>query len=194
VVERTLERYGRIDVLVNNAGLGLSSPLWKVRLEDAERVFALNFFAPLEMMRLAVPHMRDRGGVIVNIGSMAGRVPLPWLTVYCASKYALGALTDCARMELARFGIHSITVCPGYVRTGFQRNALGETASATASEGVFTIDAEQCANAIIRGVERGASTVVTPWTGWLFIALERLLPGLVHARLAAINERLWTSG
>lgn len=195
VIERTLERFGRIDVLLNNAGRGLYAPLWKAPLAEAEQLFALNFFAPLEMMQLAIPHMRAAGGgAIVNVGSIAGRVPLPWLTLYCASKYAIGALTDGARMELAGTGIRTMTVCPGYVRTGFQQNALGVKApDKPVSARAFSITAEECAHAIVRGVERGARTVVTPWVGWIFIALERLLPSVVDSRMAAINQELWTS-
>ena len=195
VVARTVERFGRIDVLVNNAGQGLYRPTWQVPLEEAQRLFALNFFAPLEMMQLAIPHMRKQGGgTIVNVGSIGGRVALPWLTVYCASKYAIGALTDGIRMELKGTGIRAITVCPGYVFTGFQRNAMGQKApDLPVSSRAFVISAEQCAAAIVRGVERDARTVVTPRMGWIFIALARLLPGVFDARLAAINRHLWTS-
>ena len=195
MISRTIERFGRIDVLVNNAGRGLYQPTWETPLGDAERLFALNFFAPLEMMQLAIPHMRSQGGgMLVNVGSIAGRVPLPWLGLYCASKYAIGALTDAVRMELDGTGIHTMTVCPGYVRTGFQQNAMGVKApDKPVSARAFSITAEECARAIVRGVERGARTVVTPRAGWIFIALERLFPSLVDARMAAINRHLWTS-
>jgi short-subunit dehydrogenase len=188
VVARTVERFGGIDVLVNNAGRGFYHPAHQASAEDAERLFALNFFAPLDMARLAAAHMRERGGgTIVNVGSIAGRVTLPWMTLYSASKYALGALTDGLRMELAGTGIHAMTVCPGYVHTRFQANAEGRPPSSVVKAKRFAITAEECAEAIVRGVERGARTVMTPRSGWLLVALARVAPRLVDARLAAMN-------
>jgi short-subunit dehydrogenase len=187
-VERTLARFGVIDILINNAGMGLYAPAWNTPLEDARRLFELNFFAPLAMAQLVAPHMRARGsGVIVNISSVAGRVTLPWFTLYSASKYALCSLTDGLRMELARDGIHTMTVCPGYVRTDFQQHAMGGgPPPKIARSKQFAITPEQCAQAIARGVERGARTVMAPRTGWLVVLAERLFPGLVDTKLAAI--------
>ena len=187
-VAETLERFGAIDILINNAGMGLYAPAWDTPIEDARRLFELNFFAPLALTQLVAPHMRQRrSGVIVNISSIAGRVTLPWFTLYSASKYALCSLTDGLRMELQRDGIHTMTVCPGYVRTDFQRHALvGEPPPKVARSKQFAITPEQCAEAIARGVERGARTVMSPRIGWLMVLAERLFPTLVDAQLAAI--------
>src|SRR5579862_2767146 len=125
-VAATVARFGAIDILINNAGMGLYDPSWNTPLADARSLFELNFFVPLAMTQLAAPHMRQQGaGVIVNVSSVAGRVTLPWLTLYSASKYALCSLTDGLRMELKKDGIHCMTVCPGYVRTNFQLHSLG---------------------------------------------------------------------
>lgn len=187
-VERTVERWGSIDILVNNAGTGLYAPAWEAPMAAVRKLFELNFFAALEMIQLAVPHMRRQGGgVIVNVGSVAGKVTLPWMTLYSATKYALGSLSDGLRMELGREGIHVITVCPGHVKTGFSGHALaGSPPPAVARRQYFGITAEECAEAIARGVERGARTVVAPRIAWLFVALERLFPSLVEAQLARI--------
>ncbi len=188
VIEGALERFGRIDILINNAGIGLYAPAWSAPMEDVRRMFELNFFAPLEMTQLAVAVMRrQRQGTIVNVGSIAGKVTLPWFTLYSASKYALGSLTDGLRMELKRDGIHAIAVCPGYVETGFQEHVLaGKPPSAVRRSRTFKITAGQCADAIARGVERNARTVVTPRAGWLFIMMERLLPGIVDAQMTRL--------
>lgn len=190
LVDRTIERFGQIDILINNAGRGLYSPSWRAPMPEVRNLFELNFFAPLAMVQLVTPHMRERKtGVIVNIGSIAGKVTLPWFTLYCASKYALGSLTDGLRMELKDDGIHTITVCPGYVKTDFQNHALGGRAPEPVVKGKkFAITAEKCAEAVARGVERNARTVVTPRIGWAFILLERLLPSLVDSRMAAMNR------
>src|SRR5207247_7916690 len=123
-VESTLERYGAIDILINNAGAGMYQPSWQMPLDEARALMELNLFAPLALTQLVVPHMRERRcGMIVNVGSIAGKVVLPWLTMYSVTKFALGALTEGQRMELRRDGIGTMVVCPGYVKTNFQKNA-----------------------------------------------------------------------
>src|ERR1019366_4580300 len=104
-----------------NAGVGLYAPAGEATLRQTRAMFELNFFTVLALSQLVIPAMRkQRAGTIVNVSSIAGKVPLPWFTLYSASKYALCALTDGMRMELRGDGIHTITVCPGYVRTDFQ--------------------------------------------------------------------------
>lgn len=188
VVERTIERYGRIDVLVNNAGMGMYWASWNPRLEEARQMFELNFFAPLGMIQAVVPHMRQRqSGTIVNVGSIAGKLTVPWLTLYSATKWAMGSLTNGLRMELKVDGIHTIQVCPGYVKTAFQRHALGTHPPKKVAGGKrFAISAQQCAAAIVRGVERDARTVVVPRMGWAFVALSRLFPATVDSYLASL--------
>jgi len=188
VVERTLERFGAIDILINNAGVGLYVPSWEAPEVEVRRLMELNFFALLAMIQLVTPHMRARrSGTIVNVGSIGGKIVLPWLTVYSASKYAVGALTEGLRMELRRDGIRTMLVCPGYVRTEFQRRAVGEVPPQMVKGRRFAITAAECAADIRRGVERDARTVMTPRVGWLLVALARLLPRAVEARMARMN-------
>jgi short-subunit dehydrogenase len=190
VVERTLDRFGAIDVLVNNAGAGLYVPSWSAPMDEVRRLMELNFFALLGMTQLVVPHMRERrAGMIVNVGSIAGKVPLPWLTLYSASKFAVGAFTEGMRMELKRDGVRAMIVCPGYVQTAFQEHARGGAVPAAIRRARrFTITAEQCAAAIRRGVEREARTVVTPRSGWIFVLAMRLFPAFVESQMAALNQ------
>jgi len=190
VVARTLERFGGIDLLINNAGAGLYLPSWNAPMEETRRLMELNFFALLAMTQAVIPHMRARrAGTIVNVASIAGKVALPWLTLYSASKFAVGALTEGLRMELRSDGVRTMLVCPGYVQTGFQEHARGGAPPEAMRKGRrFAISAAQCAAAIRRGVERDARTVVTPRGGWLFILAMRLFPSFVESRMAAINH------
>jgi short-subunit dehydrogenase len=190
VVERTLDRFGAIDILINNAGAGLYLPSWCAPMDEVRRLLELNFFALLGLTQLVVPHMRARrDGMIVNVGSIAGKVPLPWLTLYSASKFAVGAFTEGLRMELKRDGVRAMIVCPGYVQTGFQEHARGGPVPGPIRRARrFTITAEQCAAAIRRGVERDARTVVTPRTGWAFVLAMRLFPKFVESQMAALNQ------
>lgn len=188
VVARTAERFGRIDLLINNAGVGLYSPSHTASIDDARRMWELNFFAPLDLIQRVAPLMKQqRSGVIVNVGSIAGKMTLPWFTLYSASKYAIGSLTDGLRMELRSFGIHTMTVCPGYVKTRFQQNVLHGTPPALAGRSrQWAISPEECAEAIVRGIERGKRTVVTPASGWLLILMERMFPNVVDRQLERI--------
>lgn len=190
VVERTVAQFGAIDILVNNAGMGLYAPASQAAMADARRLFELNLFAPLALTQLVVPHMRQRKqGAIVNVSSIAGKITLPWFTLYSVSKFALCSLTDGLRAELKPDGIHAMNVCPGYVKTDFQAHALGARPPKPVAKGRrFAISAEECAEAIARGVERDARTVVVPRIGWLLVGLSRLLPAFVESRLAAINQ------
>ena len=188
VIERTIERFGAIDILINNAGMGLYIPSWEAPEAEVRRMMELNFFALLGMVRLAVPYMRARrSGTIVNVGSIGGKIALPWLTVYSASKYAVGALTEGLRMELRRDGIRTMLVCPGYVLTEFQQRAIGTVPPPMAKGRRFAITPARCAADIRRGIERDARTVMSPRVGWLLVGLARLLPRAVEARLARMN-------
>jgi short-subunit dehydrogenase len=189
IVERTLDHYGAIDVLINNAGAGIYEPSWEMPLEDVRYLMELNFFAPLALTQLVVSGMRARkNGMIVNVGSIGGKVTLPWMTIYSVTKYALGSLTEGQRMELRRDGIRTMIVCPGYVQTRFQQNVLrGSTPEKVHKARRFAITAETCARAIRNGVEREARTVVTPRAAWLLVVAMRLFPSLVEAKMAEMN-------
>lgn len=189
LVDRTLERYGAIDILINNAGIGGYRPAWEMPLQDARALLELNFFAALGLIQLVVPHMRARRtGMIVNVGSIAGKLTLPWMTLYSASKSALGTVTEGLRMELLRDGIRAMLVCPGYVKTGFQQNAIvGQPPETVVRERRRAITPEQCAYAIRRGVEKNARTVMAPRAGWLLVAAMRILPAIVEQRMAQMN-------
>jgi short-subunit dehydrogenase len=185
VVASTLERYGRVDILINNAGAALYGPSWSTADQETRALFELNLFAPLAMIRMVAPFMRKQhSGMIVNVGSIAGKITLPWMTLYSASKHALCALTDGLRAELKRDGIQAMAVCPGYVRTSFQDHAIAGQAPAPVRRARrFAISEAECAEAIARGVERNARIVVAPRSGRLMIALARLFPRLADAQL-----------
>ncbi len=187
IVDATLDRFGRIDILINNAGQGHYSSALASSEEDERALFELNFFAPLALTRLVAPHMRANGsGLVVNVGSIAGQLPLPWMAIYSATKSALGALTGALRIELHKDGIHAMTVCPGYVDTPFHNHATGKPPARIAAAKRFAISARRCGESIARGVERDARTVVTPGAGWLLVWLHRFLPLAVDSRLSSL--------
>jgi short-subunit dehydrogenase len=126
--------------------------------------------------------------MIVNVGSIGGKIPLPWMTLYSASKYAVTALTEGLRMELRGDGVKTLLVCPGYVATGFQQHVrAGSAPDSVVRARRMAIGPAQCAHAIRRGVEREARTILAPKSGWLLVAAARLFPWLVEARMAKMN-------
>lgn len=126
MVERAFEHYGRVDILINNAGQAVAGTVADVNVEDFRQVVDLNVFGPLYAMQAVVPKMRQGGGgVIINISSMVSKLQLPGLGAYAATKSALNMLSDTARVELAQDDIRVITVYPRTTATDFGRHSLG---------------------------------------------------------------------
>jgi len=118
-------RFGRIDVLVNNAGLGYFASVEESDLDDCRALFEVNFFATAALIQRVLPGMRDRRrGAIINIGSIAGLAPFPALGFYAASKHAVEGLTHVLRQEVATLGIDVMCVEPGGFRTEFSNRPL----------------------------------------------------------------------
>jgi NAD(P)-dependent dehydrogenase (short-subunit alcohol dehydrogenase family) len=124
-VEFVLQREGRLDVLINNAGFALAGAIEQTSIDEAKAQFETNFFGVHRVCRAVLPAMRDQGsGLIVNIGSMAGLITLPFQGFYCGSKYALEAFTEALRMEAKPFGVQVTLVDPGDFATGITRNRV----------------------------------------------------------------------
>ena len=125
LVAEVQQQLGPIDVLVNNAGIITAGPLDHMELREYEDSMDTHFWAPLHAMQAVLPAMRQRGeGRIVNIASVGGKVAVPHLAPYSASKFALVGLSEGFRAELRQYGIQVTTVCPGLLRTGSARNAI----------------------------------------------------------------------
>ena len=109
-----LEKSGRVDVVINNAGVGITGPLEEIPTQEIKNNFETNFFGPIEVMKAILPQMRlQKSGLIINITSIAGYMGLPYRSVYSASKGALELITEALRMEVKSFGIHITNVAPG---------------------------------------------------------------------------------
>jgi NAD(P)-dependent dehydrogenase (short-subunit alcohol dehydrogenase family) len=149
-------REGFVFALVNNAGYSQSGAVESVPLERVRRQFETNFFGPLELCRLVLPGMRrERRGRIVNVSSMGGRLSFPGATAYHASKYALEALSDGLRFEVAGFGIRVVLIEPGIIRTEFSATAAGELAEVSPDEGPYAAFDATVAATTVNAYERG---------------------------------------
>jgi len=119
-VDYVFQREGSLDVLINNAGFGIAGAIEDTSLEEAHRQFDVNFFGVHRMCRTVLPIMRSqKKGLIVNIGSVAGLISIPFQSMYSASKFALEAFTEILRIEAKPFGIKAVLVEPGDTNTGF---------------------------------------------------------------------------
>jgi NAD(P)-dependent dehydrogenase (short-subunit alcohol dehydrogenase family) len=199
VIARTLERFGRIDVLINNAGIIQSGPVDNMTLDDYEDAMNTHFWGPLYMITKALPRMREQGGGrIVNIASIGGRIAVPHLLPYSASKFALVGLSDGLRVELARDNIVVTTVIPGLMRTGSPVNALfkGQRPKEYAwfaisdSLPLTSINAERAAGQIIESCRRGDAELVITVQAKLAILARTAAPELFADAMTVMNGLL----
>jgi short-subunit dehydrogenase len=182
VVGLTLHHLQRIDVWINNAGHGVLDSVANVDMSAVRETFETNFFGAVEAMQAVIPVMKQQGsGTIINVSSVAGHIPLPFHAVYSATKFAMNAIGKGARIELKSLGINVLTVCPGYVRTDFGKNAVkGTEQKQVRPARVRGITAERVARAVLRGYLRQQREVVVPWTMMPLIKIYQLFPGLVE--------------
>jgi short-subunit dehydrogenase len=185
VVALTLHHFGRIDIWINNAGRGMLDTIDRADMAAYRDTFDINFFGAVASMQAVIPVMKRQGaGTIINISSVAGHIPLPFHAIYSASKFAMNAFGKAARLELKPFGIHVMTVCPGYVRTDFGANARrGSEPKTVRPAGARGISAERVAQAVMHGYTQQKREVIVPWTMHAAIKLYQLFPGLVEAAM-----------
>jgi len=196
LVDATLRAFGRIDALINNAGMGIAGTVDTVDLDDLDYVVRLNVLAPVALLQAVAPVMRRcGGGVVVNVSSLIEAVPVPYMAGYGASKAALGYLTAAAAAELARDNIAVVKVMPGLTATGFDRNLLASGAGMSLEQllaqanFVSAIPAERVAEAIWDAVRTRRSRRCLTVRDRLFRRVAALAPGLVSALLKAAVKR-----
>ncbi len=118
MVEQSLDAYGQIDVMVNNAGVSERAPIDELPVEDAQQIFRVNVDGVYHGMKAVMPHMKERGtGAIVNVSSGAGKTGIPELAAYCGSKFAVIGMTEAVARELEGHGVTVNAVCPGRTQT-----------------------------------------------------------------------------
>jgi NAD(P)-dependent dehydrogenase (short-subunit alcohol dehydrogenase family) len=195
-VRTAIDRLGKIDILVNNAGIIEVGPLDHMTREDFDRAMQLHFWAPYELVSQVVPEMRLwGGGRIVNISSIGGKIGVPHLAPYGASKFALTGFSDAIRAELARDNIHVTTVAPGLIRTGshvhakFKGKHDAEFAwfSASAGAPVISMGADRAARRILAACRRGQPSLTLTFAARGAIVANALFPNLTGYLMELIN-------
>ena len=189
LVQAAMRRFGRIDIWVNNAGFGLNDSVEKMDISQLRQLFDTNYFGVMESMQAVIPIMRQQGGGdIVNISSVSGHICVPYMSGYGATKHALNALGEAARMELKRHNINVLTVCPGYIATDFASNMLkGSNPQRVGSSVKYGVGPEVVARDALKGLLKRKRQIVTPWYYWLVIKLHENAPGLMEK---AITRRM----
>ena len=183
MVRKTVEAFGAIDILVNNAGLGLSGRVAELRLEDLRRVFEINTVGPLNCIQAALPEMGS-GGRIINVSSVVGRRSIPKVGGYCATKFALNALSDALRVEIAERSITVTSVYPGTTRTAFRENSR-RTKDEKRGWRPKGVAPEEVARKVAEAAEKGPRDVYVRLSDRLFVMATMLLPGLTDRALRA---------
>ena len=177
-VAHVLADAGRLDAVVNNAGLGYAGALEDTTVEEARRQFETNLFGVHRVCRAVLPHMRERGaGRIVNMSSLGGLVTVPFQGMYCASKYALEAYTQALRIEVQPFGIQVAMIEPGDFATGFTAHRRMTAASNDRSP-----YAARCRSAVAKmAADESATTDIGPVVGAAIDAIESDRPPLRYS-------------
>jgi short-subunit dehydrogenase len=183
----TLRHFHRVDVWVNNAGVGIRDAVADMEPSVIRELFETNFFGTIACLQAVAPAMRtnkEGGGTIINVSSVAGHIPVPFMALYSASKFAMNALGKGARLELERDHIHVLTVCPGYVRTDFGKHMVANRQGNVRPQSVRGVTAGRVAQAAYRGYRKRQREVVVPWSMIPVIKLYQLFPGLVEWGMA----------
>lgn len=197
VIAGCVSRYGRLDVLINNAGSGIFATVEQTTEEDLDRMLAVNLKGTFYGIKAALPVMRRQGsGHIINVASTAGRRGSPYVGAYCASKFAVVGLTESLRVELLGSGIHVTLVCPGATRTEFFHAARRKTQHHKGLVGPIEAP-DRVAGRIVSVIQRPrADVIVQPVRRTILLALnlisagfvDRLLARLIHSAGEAVNH------
>jgi short-subunit dehydrogenase len=191
LIQAAQDHFDGLDVLVNNAGVASFGHFAGSTEAILRQVMEVNFFAPAELMRLAIPVLREgRWPAIVNVASMCGRCGLPAWTEYSASKFALCGLSEALRAEMSRFDINVLVVLPGMTNTGLNSHMLR-------NEGRMHLDFTQgmapddVARSILTSLARNRSETVLGWEARWMLRFKRFFPGLLNRLMIRKVGRLY---
>jgi short-subunit dehydrogenase len=196
LLNAAIQRFGRVDVWVNNAGFGLIDSVERMDMEACRRMFDTNLFGVIECIQVVSPLLKQqRSGAIINVSSVAGIVSVPYMSAYGATKHALNCISRAARLELAPYGVHVNTVCPGYVRTEFNARAVkGKESLRVAGDAKRGITADRVADAVWKAFRHNRRQVIVPWSNILLVGFYHLLPGVFNWGMMKMLRRMDGSG
>jgi short-subunit dehydrogenase len=182
LVKQTLTTFGRVDVLINNAGISMRALFKDVDIDVLKQVMDVNFWGTVYCTKYALPELLKTKGTIVGVSSIAGYKGLPGRTGYSASKFAMNGFLDVLRLENLKTGVNVITACPGFTTSNIRNNSLdkqGKHQGESSMDEEKMMSSEQVAVIIADGVENRARTLVMTGQGKLMVFLNKFVPGFV---------------
>ena len=183
LIDRTVERYGRIDILINNAGISMRALFKDMDLEVMRRLMNVNFYGTVYCTKFALPYLLETKGTLAGIISIAGYVGLPGRTAYSASKFAVRGFLDTIRIEHLRSGLHVLVAAPGFTASEVRKVALtadGSTQGETPRNEGAMMSAEACAHNIAEAIKKRKRELILTFTeGKLTVFLGKFFPSLL---------------
>ncbi len=198
MVEKAKSFKGRIDILINNAGISQRSNLLETKMSTYRKLFDIDVFAPMALTKAIVPIMIEQGnGNIVVTSSVAGKIGVPFRTGYCAAKHAVMGFFDALRTELAQHNIKVTTITPGYIHTNVSKNAItgdGSTFGKTDASIEGGMSVNECAKIILRGLRKGKPEIaVGEGLEMKILLLKRFFPNFVFKIMAGQYKKIAAS-
>ena len=186
-IKQVVDNWGRIDVLINNAGISMRALVSEVSVQTLQNVMDINFWGTVYCTKAALPSIQQNKGVIVGVSSIAGYRGLPGRSGYSASKFALNGWLEALKTELYASGTHVMWVCPGFTNSNIRNAALDKNAKAQGEspmdEGAM-MSSEECATHIIHAIEKRSRSLVLTFTGKRTVFMNKYFPAwadkLVH--------------
>lgn len=183
LIEQTYLHFGRIDVLINNAGISMRALLQDLDTSVLHKVMDVNFWGTVYCTKYALPYLLQTKGSIVGVISIAGFIGLPGRTGYAASKFAVRGFLNTVRIENRRKGLHVLIAAPGFTASDIRKKALdatGHQQGESPRNEAKMMSAEQCASIILKGIRRRKKEIIMTFVeGKLAVFLSKWLPGLV---------------
>ncbi|QHV93832.1 SDR family oxidoreductase [Spirosoma endbachense] len=181
LIEQTIARFGRLDILINNAGISMRSMLIDTDPAVIQKVMDINFMGTVYATRYALPYILKTKGSIVGISSIAGYRGLPVRSGYSASKFAMNGFLEAVRTELLHSGVHVLTACPGFTASNIRVSALdahGQAKGETMRDESSMMSAEECADHILRAVKSRKRELILTTQGKFTVFINKWLPAL----------------
>jgi len=186
-IKQVVDNWGRIDVLINNAGISMRALVSEVSVQTLQNVMDINFWGTVYCTKAALPSIQQNKGVIVGVSSIAGYRGLPGRSGYSASKFALNGWLEALKTELYASGTHVMWVCPGFTTSNIRNAALDKNANAQGEspmdEGSM-MSSEECATHIVHAIEKRKRSLVLTFTGKRTVFMNKFFPAwadkLVH--------------
>ena len=182
MVDETIQRFGKIDILINNAGISMRSQVSEVDLEVIKKVMDINFYGTVYATKFALPHILKSQGSIVGISSIAGYRGLPERSGYSASKFAMQGFLESLRTELLKKGVHVLVACPGFTASNIRNTALtgdGKSQGESPRDEEKMMSAEEVAEHLLKAIKARKRDLILTSQGKMTVMMNKLFPGLM---------------